>query len=416
MKAPLSDNEATSTEALHHHQIQDIEPEAAFDDIRRLAARICETPVALVSLVDECRQWFKMQVGMEFFEPKRDVAFCTQTILPSGALIVPDVLTDERFATNPLVTEYPQIRFFAGVPLIATNGHTLGKLCVIDYVPRELSPEQVDALWALSRQAIIQLELRRHLAETVDIRTKPKGKELICPFVHQTTKLKLRRRQDVDKSWRVKKNLRQEVDEYQNTESELILRSTLDSTANGILVVNSEGEVFYYNKKFLDMWQLPTSKFKCESKPLNIEQFCRDIVVQMQLANGNQKLINFVSQGDCKITYLDPKLLQHILTNLLSNAMKYSPTGKRVTLELSCQNRDVIFQVKDVGIGIPLVDKKQIFEPFCRGSNVDNISGMGLGLSIVKTLVELHGGQIDVESEVGLGTAFTVKLPSTIVQ
>ncbi len=176
MKTPLPDNEATSTEALHHHQIQDIEPEAAFDDIRRLAARICETPVALVSLVDECRQWFKMQVGMEFFEPKRDVAFCTQTMLPSGALIVPDVLTDERFATNPLVTEYPQIRFFAGVPLIATNGHTLGKLCVIDYVPRELSPEQVDALWALSRQAIIQLELWRHLAETVDIKTEPEGK------------------------------------------------------------------------------------------------------------------------------------------------------------------------------------------------------------------------------------------------
>ncbi len=176
MKALIPNHEAISTEALHQHQILDIEPEAAFDDLRRLAARICETPVALVSLVDECRQWFKMPLRIEFEAPKRDVAFCTQTILQSGALIVSDLLADERFATNSLVTEYPQIRFFAGVPLIATNGHTLGKLCVIDYVPRELSPEQVGALWALSRQAMMQLELRRNLAETVDIRTEPEPK------------------------------------------------------------------------------------------------------------------------------------------------------------------------------------------------------------------------------------------------
>ena len=173
MKVPLPNNEAISTEALHQHQILDIEPEAAFDDMNRLAAQICETPVALVSLVDECRQWFKTQVGMEAVEPKRDVAFCNQTILTDSALIVPDVLTDERFATNSLVLNYPQIRFFAAVPLIATDGHTLGKLCVIDYVPRELSQEQVGALWALSRQAVMQLELRRNL---VYMTTEPERK------------------------------------------------------------------------------------------------------------------------------------------------------------------------------------------------------------------------------------------------
>jgi len=166
MKAPLLDNEAISTDALSEHQIFDIEPEAAFDDLRQSAARICQTPVALVSLVDECRQWFKMPMGMELEESKRDVVFCHQTILQPGALIVPDLLTDKRFVTNPLVTEHPQIRFFAGIPLIAKNRQTLGKLCVIDYVPRELRSEQVDALWGLSRQAIMQLELQRNLAET----------------------------------------------------------------------------------------------------------------------------------------------------------------------------------------------------------------------------------------------------------
>lgn len=156
-----------------------------------------------------------------------------------------------------------------------------------------------------------------------------------------------------------------------------------------------------------------SAKLKCEPRVLYLDKFCRDIVAQVQLASGNQKLINFVSQGNCTTAYLDPKLLQHILTNLLSNAAKYSPDSSTVAFELQCQSGEVIFQIKDTGIGIPLVDQQQIFEPFYRGSNIDSIPGTGLGLSIVQTLVDLHGGEIAVESEVGVGTTFTVKLPAT---
>ncbi|MDF5727266.1 MAG: PAS domain-containing sensor histidine kinase [Rhizonema sp. PD38] len=154
------------------------------------------------------------------------------------------------------------------------------------------------------------------------------------------------------------------------------------------------------------------AKLKCDPRPLDLNQFCRDIIAQIQLADGNRKLVSFVSQGNCKTAHLDPKLLQHILTNLLSNAIKYSCADSKVDLEIFCQPGHVVFKVKDAGIGIPVVDQQQIFEPFYRGSNVDSIPGTGLGLSIVKTLVELHGGQITVESEVGLGTTFTLKLPS----
>ncbi|MBR8838013.1 MAG: PAS domain S-box protein [Stigonema ocellatum SAG 48.90 = DSM 106950] len=158
------------------------------------------------------------------------------------------------------------------------------------------------------------------------------------------------------------------------------------------------------------------AKLKCDPRPIDIHQFCRDIIAQVQLASGNQRLINFVSLGNCTNIHLDPKLLQHILTNLLSNAINYSPTVSTVIFELCCQNEDVIFKIKDAGIGIPVVNIQQIFEPFYRGSNVDSIPGTGLGLSIVKTLVELHGGEIAVESVVGVGTTFTVKLPSTNIQ
>lgn len=158
--------------------------------------------------------------------------------------------------------------------------------------------------------------------------------------------------------------------------------------------------------------QAESARLECQPRLLNLERFCTDIVAQVQIASGNQKAINFVSQGDCSTAYLDPKLLHHILTNLLSNAIKYSPTSSTVTFRLCCQNNEVIFQIQDSGIGIPVVDQQQIFEPFYRGSNIDSIPGTGLGLSIVKTLVDLHGGEITVESVVGVGTTFTVNLPS----
>ncbi len=170
MKAPLPNNEAARLETLHQYEILDTTPESEFDEIVRLAAHICGTPIALISLVDSHRQWFKSKVGIEVSETSRDVAFCSHTILSPDILIVSDTLTDERFSNNPLVTTDPQIRFYAGVPLITPSGLALGTLCVIDLVPRDLSLEQVEGLRTLGHQVITQLELRRNvntLARTV---------------------------------------------------------------------------------------------------------------------------------------------------------------------------------------------------------------------------------------------------------
>ena len=163
MEAPLPKNEATRLNTLRQFQILDTPPEAAFDDLTKLAAQICGVPTALVSLVDAQRQWFKSKVGVEVSETPRCVAFCAYTILEPDILIVPDALADVRFASNPLVMNPPHIRFYAGVPLITAEGQALGSFCVIDYVPRELEPLQLEALRALGRQVVAQLELRRTL-------------------------------------------------------------------------------------------------------------------------------------------------------------------------------------------------------------------------------------------------------------
>lgn len=169
MKAPLPENEAARLEALHHYQILDTDSEQEFNDLTDLAAHICETPIALISLVDAHRQWFKSKVGIDATETPRDIAFCAHAILQSDVLLVPDTLADERFASNPLVRSDPYIRFYAGVPLIASEGYALGTLCVIDRVPRQFNPKQVEALRALGRQVITQMELRRHLASLARI-------------------------------------------------------------------------------------------------------------------------------------------------------------------------------------------------------------------------------------------------------
>jgi diguanylate cyclase (GGDEF)-like protein/PAS domain S-box-containing protein len=165
MKAPLSPNEAQRLNALHSYKVLDTLPEQDFDDLTFLAQQICQTPIALISLVDENRQWFKSKVGVSNTETSLDFAFCPYAILHvDDMLIVQDAQKDRRFAKSPRVTGGPKIRFYAGAPLVTSDGHALGTLCVIDRVPRELNTEQQNSLRALSRAVIAQLELRRTLA------------------------------------------------------------------------------------------------------------------------------------------------------------------------------------------------------------------------------------------------------------
>src|SRR6266704_6328503 len=156
-------NEAARVAALHKYAILDTEPEQAFDDLVLLASFICKTPIALISLVDEDRQCLKSKVGVSISATPREIAFCATAIQQPDVFFVPDTLNDERFRNNPLVVSEPNVRFYAGAPLIDEQGHALGTICVIDRIPREFDPDQQEALKALSRLVLAQLEFRRNL-------------------------------------------------------------------------------------------------------------------------------------------------------------------------------------------------------------------------------------------------------------
>jgi anti-sigma regulatory factor (Ser/Thr protein kinase) len=162
---PVPENEAARLAALRRYQILDTEPERSFDDLTLLASHICGTPMALITLVDADRQWFKSRLGVSVRETARAVSFCAHAIHHRDLFIVPDARHDERFRDNPYVQGDPEIRFYAGAPLVTPDGHALGTLCVLDRVARTLSREQLEALTALCRQAEAQLELRRHIMD-----------------------------------------------------------------------------------------------------------------------------------------------------------------------------------------------------------------------------------------------------------
>jgi GAF domain-containing protein len=182
-----SDWENARVDAVRRYDVLDTPPETAFDDLARVAALVCHTPVALVSLIDDTRQWFKARIGIEAQQTPRSVAFCDHAIRsPDQVMVVPDATADPRLRDNPLVTGAPNIRFYAGAPLVTGDGFPLGTLCAIDQRPRTLTPEQTDALAVLARQVMTQLELRRANAALQEVlnegRLPPECAVTLCPW------------------------------------------------------------------------------------------------------------------------------------------------------------------------------------------------------------------------------------------
>lgn len=216
---PHPDNEAARLLALRQYQILDTAPESSFDDLVHLAVQISDAPIAWISLIDADRQWFKSKVGFEAAELPRHATLCAYTILHADMLIIPDTAIDSRFIHHPLVTDPPQIRFYAGVPLITPDGYALGTLAVLSSEPHTLSSKQITALQTLGRQVMTQLELHRHLADFASTTAAQQRQEQALRKTKDETELRVAERTAEVVS--VNRRLQLELEERKRIESAL---------------------------------------------------------------------------------------------------------------------------------------------------------------------------------------------------
>ena len=269
MKAPLPPDETQRLETLQQYAVLDTPAEMVFDDLTELAAHICEAPIALISLIDEKRQWFKSRVGLDVAETTRDIAFCAHAIYQKELFIVPDATRDARFADNPLVMGEPGIRFYAGAPLLTSGGYVLGTLCVIDHKPREMSPHQQSALRVLSRHVMGLLELRRSMREAARLRVE-RDALLAEQRVRSNIDLRVQQRGELladsesearrflatsDKSRLALLSVLEDQKQIEETlrESEKRFRATFEQAAVGIALVALDGRWLRVNQKLCDI-------------------------------------------------------------------------------------------------------------------------------------------------------------------
>ncbi len=396
-KAILAQNEIARLEALRQYRVLDTACEAAFDDLTLLAAQICGTPIALISLIDDCRQWFKSKVGLDVESTSRDLAFCAHAIQqPDDVLIVPDTLLDHRFATNSLVTSEPYIRFYAGAPLITPEGYAVGTLCVIDRVPRQLSLEQVQALRTLSRQVIAQMELRRNLDKLERITTteRQQVEDLISALSH---------------------DMRTPL---------LATRATLRAILGGAFGPLRETwahvleDCRQANEDLLKLVEalVDISRHKIEvGKNLNCEildwkNIFAQAIIRSDSTSKRKCAISYKIPSSLPTIYGDELEIQRVVENLLDNAVRMSEMDQEVILEVASLGVDKVkVSVRDYGSGIASQEKERLFHRFSHRRG--RLGGSGLDLYLCRQIVEAHGGTINVESTLGEGSTFWFTLP-----
>ncbi|HWH68520.1 MAG TPA: ATP-binding protein [Candidatus Sulfotelmatobacter sp.] len=389
MTAPEPKDERARLEALRRYHILDTAQESDFDEIVRVAARICETPIALMSLVDKERQWFKGRFGLEVAETPRRVSFCAHAILQAPApMLVPDATRDKRFANNELVTGPPHIRFYASAPLVTPEGYSLGTLCVIDRKPRHLTPTQQDALQVLGRQIMVQLELRLHLAELSEANAELEG------VSHAIS-------HDVRAPLRAIVSLAQILSTR--------YASKLDQAAAGLVrqIERSGLQTVEMLEGFLRLLRL--KKAPLEKIPVNMAENVASVLKELQ---GQLGPSTRVQVGDLPAAIGEPELLRQVWVNLIANALKFSRSRPTPTIEIGAREEPGrwVYFVRDNGLGFDMAQASRLWRAFSR-LHGQEFEGTGLGLSIVKRIVQRHGGEVWAEGAPDQGATFYFALP-----
>jgi signal transduction histidine kinase len=399
MPPPLPADEQARLQELYRLEILDTEAENQYDEVVALASQICKVPISLISLVDVNRQWFKAKLGVLETETPREVSFCAHMLAQDTELLqVPDAHLDERFSENPLVTSAPNIRFYAGVPLVTSNGYKLGSLCVIDRKPNSINEDQAYALRVLSNQIMRMIELK----------VKNKEIEEQKKHIEQQNKIQQKMLSIIAHDVRsplasIRQALEMELDDFSKEERQMIigeLQSQVTTTLNllnNLVDWGSEQILGTVNKN-----KIATNLY---------ELVATEIPNFLLAANfKNNTIVNNIHQQ--LMVYTNPSMLLFVLRNLVTNALKFTENGC-ITLNGNIENNLIHLSVSDTGIGMSeaaidnLLNKK--LSKTTIGTKEEK--GSGLGLLLAQDFIALLKGSISIESTVGKGTTVHMYFP-----
>ena len=396
---PIPDNDVERLETLRKYSILDTLPEQGYEDLIALATYICDAPTALISLVDADRQWFKAKRGVNLEETPRSVGFCSHTIATSETMIVEDALLDPRFAANPLVQGDPRIRFYAGAPLIAPNGHVLGTVCVLDSKPRVLSAAQVDALEALSRQVMALMEARLQLID------------------NQKAAAALMQSEKLAAVGRLASSMAHEINNPLEAVTNLIYLSRKKAEIEEVQQWLDQAEI---ELRRVSIIANQTLRFhKQASKAMEIT--CLSLFTTT-LSVYEGRLINAGIQVEKRKRANQPVEcfegdVRQVLSNLVTNAIDAMPNGGRLLVrsregtDWRTDRKGLVLTLADTGVGMDQATQRRMYEAFF---TTKGIGGSGLGLWISADIMQRHQGRILIRSsqrEGHKGTVVTLFLP-----
>jgi len=396
MLPPTPPDEPERLRALHGLAVLDTPPEEEFDQIVALASRICEVPVSLVSLVDAERQWFKARIGLDVTETSRDLSFCAYAILGRDLLVVPDVRSDPRFADNPATRGDPGVRFYAGAPLVTTDGYALGTLCVVDARPRRLKLEQLQALRALARQVTAQFELRHQaVALTRAAAGVYAAERRIGDFITLVCG-ELRAPLAEVRTYFDQLTAHGEVEPEQGERAAVAARrhaSALSRLVDDLIDVADHNAGTGLSMREIDLTRLTAQA----------------VEAVRPIANAKQVWILNHPGPELPIQ-ADPIRLGQALMHLLFAAVKYTPEGGRVRVTTEAEAGPSVW-LED--LETPDGDRPNLFEHFYRSAIARPPSPHGAdgGLAVTKQILDVHHATVALSDRPGAGTSLHLVFP-----
>lgn len=393
--AALHPHEEARLKALLSYEVLDTEDEKVFDELTELASAICGTQISLISLVDRDRQWFKSRVGLDANETPRNVAFCSHAILQENVFEVPNALEDARFADNPLVQGAPDIRFYAGAPLVTSQGLPLGTLCVIDQEPKKLTPDQERALQILAKQVITQLELRIHTRKIERINAQRDS--MFAVVAHDL---------------RSPFNGILGLSRILKSKAESLTPQRIMASAEGILA--SSLKVYQLLDELLQWTKSELGALDIDQDGIPLRAAAEDVIAfSQEAADFKQLAVQLTVDADVRIK-ADVTLFKTVLRNVLSNAIKYAPEGSTIAIEMARNDNLIELAVQDSGVGVPEHLKATLFQGTVNSmQGTAGEKGQGIGLKLCGDLIQRMGGTIRV-ADSDVGARIVLSLPLVI--